>query len=89
MKETKLTTVKILSELYNNFKKETIENEFTLQKLVNRSMFLYVNDKNGYKESIQNVTVETSIDGVNFLASSRPMAAYEKANLLKANIIFL
>ena len=31
MKETKLTTVKILSELYNNFKKETIENEFTLQ----------------------------------------------------------
>ena len=57
MKETKLTTVKILSELYNNFKKETIENEFTLQKLVNRSMFLYVNDKNGYKKDIHNVTV--------------------------------
>ena len=57
MKDTKLTTVKILSELYNNFKKETIENEFTLQKLVNRSMFLYVNDKNGYKKDIHNVTV--------------------------------
>ena len=57
MKETKLTTVKILYELYNNFKKETIENEFTLQKLVNRSMFLYVNDKNGYKKDIHNVTV--------------------------------
>ena len=57
MKDTKLTTVKILNELYNSFKKETIENEFTLQKLVNRSMFLYVNDKNGYKENIHNITV--------------------------------
>ena len=51
MKETKLTTVKILSELYNNFKKDTIENEFTLQKLVNRSMFLYTTDNN-FKDNI-------------------------------------
>ena len=56
MNETKLTTVKILSKLYNNFKKDTIENEFTLQKLVNRSMFLYIND-NSYKKDIHNVTV--------------------------------
>ena len=56
MKDTKLTTVKILNELYNSFKKETIENEFTLQKLVNRSMFLYTND-NSYKDKIHNVTV--------------------------------
>jgi len=56
MKDTKLTTVKILNELYNSFKKETIENEFTLQKLVNRSMFLYTNDIS-YREDIHNVTV--------------------------------
>ena len=56
MKETKLTTVKILSELYNNFKKDTIENEFTLQKLVNRSMFLYTTDNN-FKENIHTITV--------------------------------
>ena len=56
MKETKLTTVKILSELYNNFKKETIENEFTLQKLVNRSMFLYTTDNN-FKDNIHTITV--------------------------------
>ena len=56
MKDTKLTTVKILNELYNSFKKETIENEFTLQKLVNRSMFLYTTD-NRYKDNIHNVTV--------------------------------
>ena len=56
MKDTKLTTVKILNELYNSFKKETIQNEFTLQKLVNRSMFLYTTD-NSYKDNIHNVTV--------------------------------
>ena len=53
----KLTSVKILKELYKNFKIETLDDEFTLQKLVNRSMFLYVNDKNGYKKDIHNVTV--------------------------------
>ena len=56
MKETKLTTVKILSELYNNFKKDTIENEFTLQKLVNRSMFLYTTDNN-FKDNIHTTCV--------------------------------
>tara|TARA_Y100001938_G_C7729940_1_gene254114 strand:+ start:172 stop:363 length:192 start_codon:yes stop_codon:yes gene_type:complete len=38
----KLTSVKILKELYRNFKSKTIDDEFTLQKLVNRSMDLYV-----------------------------------------------
>ena len=56
MEDTKLTTVKILSELYNKFKKETIENEFTLQKLVNRSMFLYMNEE-GFKDNIQSTIV--------------------------------
>jgi hypothetical protein len=56
MEDTKLTTVKILSELYNKFKKETIENEFTLQKLVNRSMFLYIDDNN-FKKNIHNIIV--------------------------------
>ena len=40
----KLTSVKILKELYKNFKTSTIESEFTLQKLVNRSMDLYLLD---------------------------------------------
>ena len=41
----KLTSVKILKELYRNFKSKTIDDEFTLQKLVNRSMDLYVLDE--------------------------------------------
>ena len=40
--DLKLTTVKVLSKLYNEFKHKTLESNFTLQKLVNRSMDLYV-----------------------------------------------
>ena len=48
----KLTSVKILKELYKNFKMQTLDDEFTLQKLVNRSMDLYVLDEK-FKETIQ------------------------------------
>jgi len=48
----KLTSVKILKELYKNFKMQTLDDEFTLQKLVNRSMDLYVLDNN-FKTKIQ------------------------------------
>ena len=41
---TKLTSVKILNELYEKFKGE--DSDITLQKLVNRSMDLYLKDKN-------------------------------------------
>ena len=52
----KLTSVKILKELYKNFKIETLDDEFTLQKLVNRSMYLYTTD-NGFKENIHTTIV--------------------------------
>ena len=42
--ESKLTSVKVLIDLYKRFKGLSIEDEFTLQKLVNRSMDLYVSD---------------------------------------------
>jgi hypothetical protein len=48
----KLTSVKILKELYKNFKIKTLDDEFTLQKLVNRSMDLYVLDTK-FKSRIQ------------------------------------
>ena len=50
--EYKLTSVKILKYLYKKFKSSTLDDEFTLQKLVNRSMDLYVLDET-FKESIQ------------------------------------
>ena len=45
MDEVKLTSVKVISELYNKFKHKTIENEFSLQKLVNRSLDLFIYDE--------------------------------------------
>jgi len=44
MSEIKLTSVKILGSLYNNFKIAVINSNITLQKLANRSMYLYLND---------------------------------------------
>ena len=51
MSETKLTSVKILENLYNKFKISAINSSMTLQKLTNRSMFLYLEDNN-FQEKI-------------------------------------
>ena len=45
MNDTKLTSVKIIESLYNNFKIKTVSNDMTLQKLTNRCINLYVNDE--------------------------------------------
>ena len=45
MKNTKLTSVKILEGLYNRFKLVTVNTKMTLQKLTNRSMDMYLNDE--------------------------------------------
>jgi len=44
MDELKLTSVKILASLHKRFKRFCLEEEFTLQKLVNRSLDLYTTD---------------------------------------------
>tara|TARA_Y100000296_G_C5071784_1_gene205276 strand:- start:563 stop:751 length:189 start_codon:yes stop_codon:yes gene_type:complete len=42
----KLTSVKLLDNLYKKFKVFNLDDNFTLQKLVNRSMDLYVHNEN-------------------------------------------
>jgi len=49
---TKLTSVKILKSLYEDFKFRTVNSSMNLQKLVNRSIHQYVHD-NIIKESIE------------------------------------
>ena len=51
--KTKLTSVKILKDLYINFRHMCLDNNMNLQKLVNRSIFLYNND-DIFKEKINN-----------------------------------
>ena len=41
----KLTSVKLLDNLYKKFKISNLDVNFTLQKLINRSMDLYVHDE--------------------------------------------
>ena len=62
--DTKLTSVKIITELYKKFKVEALNEEFTLQKLVNRSMEKYLKDDD-YKKSIVEYD-ELQISGSNF-----------------------
>ena len=52
----KLTTVKILKRLYADFKHKSLDNNFTLQKLVNRSIHLYNTDVE-YQTKIENANL--------------------------------
>ena len=44
-KEEKLTSVKVIDELYRKFREKSIRDDFSLQKLVNRSLDLFVHDE--------------------------------------------
>ena len=62
MKNTKLTSVKILESLYNNFKLDTVNTKMTLQKLTNRSVDRFLQDEK-FREEIEtydNLTVSGS-----------------------------
>ena len=41
---SKLTTVKIIEDLYKEFKRKSLDTGMTLQKIVNRSLYHYVED---------------------------------------------
>ena len=53
MNEVKLTSVKVINELYKKFKNKTIDDEFSLQKLVNRSLNMFDYDED-FKEEVLN-----------------------------------
>jgi len=62
MKNTKLTSVKILEGLYEKFKLNTVNTKMTLQKLTNRSVDRFLTDEK-YREEIEtydNLTVSGS-----------------------------
>ena len=53
--ETKLTTVKIIKDVYSKFKRISFDSNITLQKLVNRSVDKYIEDEN-FRNEINNYT---------------------------------
>ena len=64
MSDTKLTSVKILESLYNQFKLKTVNTKMTLQKLTNRSVDMYLKSEE-FSEDIETYT-ELSVSGSNF-----------------------
>jgi|TARA_Y100000114_G_C11738604_1_gene317667 hypothetical protein len=60
MKEEKLTSVKIIDELYRKFKAESIRDDFSLQKLVNRSLDMFVYDEEFKKKVLEYQNLEES-----------------------------
>jgi len=57
-KETSLTSVKIQSDLFSDFKVECVRRKFSFQKLANRAVFLYLTDEDFRKQ----ITNQTSLE---------------------------
>ena len=64
MKNTKLTSVKILESLYEQFKLNTVNTKMTLQKLTNRSVDRFLTDEK-FREEIETYD-NLTISGSNF-----------------------
>ena len=50
MDNTQLTSVKVDKELFDNFKVECVRRKFSLNKLVNRAMDLYLSNEDFRKQ---------------------------------------
>ena len=54
-KEMTLTSVKVKTDLFNDFKVECVRRKFSFQKLADRSIFLYLTDED-FRKKITNQT---------------------------------
>jgi hypothetical protein len=52
-KEMTLTSVKVQSELFDDFKMSCVKHKFSLQKLVDRTVHLYLTDEE-FRKNIHN-----------------------------------
>ena len=57
-KKMTLTSVKVQGQLFENFKVECVRRKFSFQKLVDRSLFLYLTDETFRKQ----ITNQTNIE---------------------------
>ena len=64
MTNTKLTTVKIVKDVYSKFKRISFDSNITLQKLVNRSLNKYI-EEDVFQNEINNY-VELQSSGSQF-----------------------
>jgi|TARA_R110001592_G_scaffold18577_3_gene76943 hypothetical protein len=57
-KEMTLTSVKVQSGLFEDFKIECVKRKFSFQKLADRSLFLYLTDEEFRKKINSQVNIE-------------------------------
>ena len=57
-KDMTLTSVKVKSDLFENFKIECVKRKFSFQKLADRSLFLYLTDEDFRKKINSQVSIE-------------------------------
>ena len=57
-KDMTLTSVKIKSDLFENFKIECVKRKFSFQKLADRAIYLYLTDEDFRKQ----ITNQTNLD---------------------------
>ena len=53
-----LTSVKVKSDLFENFKIECVKRKFSFQKLSDRALFLYLTDENFRKQITNQINLE-------------------------------
>ena len=64
MSNTKLTSVKILKILYEDFRVKTINSNMNLQKLTNRAIDMYLTDEN-FRSNLE-THEDLTVSGSNF-----------------------
>ena len=64
MNNTKLTSVKILKILYEDFRVKTVNSNMNLQKLTNRAIDMYLTDEK-FRDNLE-THEELTISGSNF-----------------------
>jgi len=57
-KSMTLTSVKVKSDLFENFKIECVKRKFSFQKLADRALFLYLTDENFRKQITNQINLE-------------------------------
>ena len=64
MNNIKLTSVKLIKGLYDEFKVKTINSEMTFQKMVNRTLSLYLTEES-FKKKVD-TEIDLSVSGSKF-----------------------
>jgi hypothetical protein len=58
VKEMTLTSVKVQTDLFENFKIECVKRKFSFQKLADRAIYLYLTDENFRKQITNQISIK-------------------------------